>query len=328
MGERVRITDVSPRDGLQNEAVVIATPDKVRLIELLSATGLDEVEATSFVSPRWMPQLADAGEVMAAVAAFVEGVRSVTSVIPRDETREQVGGLPTYSVLVPNEKGFERALAVREAGLPLKIALFTAASETFSKKNTNASVRETFERFEPIVRRAREHDVDIRGYVSCAIECPYEGPIDPKKVEEVAFALYDMGIFEIDLADTIGVATPDTLGRMLEAVRARLADGDAEHAWLTLHLHDTQGRAPACVERALEFGIRSFDGSAAGLGGCPFASTPERRAPGNLSTETLVRTIHGAGYETGVDLELLGEAASFAREIVSRAREGETGGGA
>ena len=320
MGDRVRITDVSPRDGLQNEPGVIPARDKVRLIELLATVGFDEVEATSLVSPRWVPQLADAGEVLTAVADFAEGVRSVTSVIPRPETRDQAGGLPVFSVLVPNERGLERALAVRERGLPLKIALFTAASETFSRKNTNASIEKSIERMRPIVPRAIEAGMAVRMYVSCAVACPYEGAIDPGAVGGVVDALLALALdgasrqsLEIDLADTIGAAHPDDVGALL----GRFEDLIPR---LTLHLHDTHGRAAACVKTALRMGVRSFDGSAAGLGGCPFASTPGRRAPGNIASDTLVRTIHDAGYETGVDLDLLADASAFAREIVERAR--------
>ena len=324
MGERVRITDVSPRDGLQNEPGVIPTVDKVRLIELLSAVGFDELEITSFVSPKWVPQLADAGEVVGAIADFAEGVRSVTSVIPRPETRDQAGGLPMYSALVPNEKGFERALEAHENGFPLKVALFTAASETFSTKNTNASIEHSIARFAPIVPRALDAEMPIRAYISCAIACPFEGAIDPGAVRAVADRLLELApagarqSIDIDLGDTIGVAHPDDVAALL----ARFEDLLPQ---LTLHLHDTHGRAPACVKTALAMGVRSFDGSAAGLGGCPFASTPDRRAPGNIATETLVRTIHDAGFTTGADLEILAEGASFAREIVERARaEAET----
>lgn len=319
MGERVRITDVSPRDGLQNEAGVIPTLDKVRLIELLSAVGFDEIEITSFVSPKWVPQLADAGEVVGAIADFVEGVRSVTSVIPRAETRDQVGDLPLYSALVPNERGFERALAFHEARFPLKIALFTAASETFSRKNTNASIAESIERFAPIVPRAIDAGMPIRMYVSCAVACPFEGAIEPGAVRAVVDRLLGLAperarhALDIDLGDTIGVAHPDGVVALLDRCSDVLDQ-------ITLHLHDTHGRAAACVSTALAMGVRSFDGAAAGLGGCPFASTPQRRAPGNIAMDTLVRTIHDAGYTTGVDLDILTDAAAFAREIVDRAR--------
>ena len=327
MAERVRITDVAPRDGLQNEPGVIPTTDKIRLIELLSACSFDEVEVTSLVSPKWVPQLADAGEVLGAIADFADGVRSVARVIPRPETRDQVGTLPVYSVLVPNEKGFERALAAHEgeggrghAPLPLKISMFTAATETFSKKNTNASIADTIERFRPIVPRALEAGMGVRMYVSCAIACPYEGATDPDAVRRVVDDLLALAPdteprarLDIDLADTIGVAHPDDISALLR----RFGDLTPQ---ITLHLHDTFGRASSCVKTALGMGVRSFDGSAAGLGGCPFASTPGKRAPGNIATDTLVRTVLDAGYRCDVDLDLLGEASDFAREIVERAR--------
>lgn len=303
MAQRIRIADVSPRDGLQNEAGVIATSDKVRLVELLCASGVDEVEVTSFVSPKWVPQLGDAEGV-------VQGVRDLGVVAP-----------PVFSVLVPNEAGFERALAFHQAGLPLKIALFTAASETFSKKNTNASIAESIERFRPIVPRALAAGMDVRMYISCAIACPFEGPIAPSAVHDVVDQLLELAegddweLLEFDLADTIGVAQPTEVEVLMEEFDEQLREQQ-----MTLHLHDTFGRAAACVETALDMGIASFDGSAGGLGGCPYAGTPGRRAPGNISTELLVRTVHDAGFETGVDLEALEEASRFAREIVERAR--------
>lgn len=324
MAQRVRITDVSPRDGLQNEPGVIPTPHKVRLIEALAATGVDEVEVTSFVSPRWVPQLGDAGEVVAEVGDFVEGVASVAGVIPRDETRAQVGMLPVFSVLVPNERGFEGVVAAHERGLNLKVALFTAASETFSQKNTNASIEETLERFAPVVERTLEMGLALRVYVSCAVACPFEGAIAPARVREVvdrALALVPdeaREAVDVDLGDTIGVAHPDDVAALLGAF-------EGMEQGLTLHLHDTFGRAASCVRTALAMGVRSFDGSAGGLGGCPFASTPGTRAPGNISTQTLVRTVEEAGYETGVDMDLLEEAGEIARAMVESARRGAGG---
>lgn len=326
MPERVRITDVAPRDGLQNEPGVIPTMDKVRLIELLSATGVDEVELTSFVSPKWVPQLADAREVVAAIGEFAEGVRAVTGVIPRPETREQVGTLPEYSVLVPNEKGFKGVLEAHERHFPLKVALFTSASETFSKKNTNATIEQTIERFRPIVPQVVENRLPLRLYVSCAIACPYEGKIEPWATAGVVQQFQqllppeiadDLDV-DVDLADTIGVAHPEEVAGLLEEFKKWF--GERALRRVTLHLHDTFGRAASCVKTAMEMGVRSFDGSVAGLGGCPFASTPGTRAPGNISTETLVRTVLDAGYHCDVDLDLLADAARFAREIVERAR--------
>jgi len=305
---RVRITDVSPRDGLQNEPGIIATSDKVRLVELLSATGVDEIEVSSFVSAKWVPQLGDAQDVFAALKpASVE-----------------------YSALVPNEKGVQSALDVNaRAGRRLisKVSVFTAASETFARKNTNATIAETLERFRPVVEIARRVGLQIRGYISCVIACPFEGPIAPDAVAQVARQLIDLGIDDLDLGDTIGAGTRDSVAAMLR--RVALETRGRQGLLTTLHLHDTFGRASDCVKAALDLGITSFDGSVAGLGGCPYASTPGKRAPGNISTETLVRTIHSAGFTTGVNLDALEAAAAFAREIVatSRAAANRTGTG-
>ena len=301
MPDRVRITDVSPRDGLQNEPGVIPTADKVRLVELLSQTGVDEVEVTSFVSPKWVPQLGDAAEVFAALKGKSVGL--------------------IYSALVPNEQGMAAAVKVNgQRRLLDKVSVFTAASETFSHKNTNASIAESIKRFEPVIARARSERLAVRGYISCAIACPFEGPIAPDKVAQVAQVLADVGCDEIDLGDTIGAAEPETITFLIHAMIARL--GDAIFKNTTLHLHDTFGRASECVREALQLGIRSFDSSVAGLGGCPYASTPGKRAPGNISTELLVRTVEEAGYTTGVNREKLKEAAAFATFIVARARAG------
>jgi hydroxymethylglutaryl-CoA lyase len=310
--ERVRITDVSPRDGLQNEPGVISTADKVRLVELLSRTGVDEVEVSSFVSPKWVPQLADGAEVLAQLSR-------TAPVSPAASGRAAV----TLSVLVPNEKGMLGVMEVnRAAGFDLigKVAVFTAASETFSLRNTNATIAQTLDRFKPIIALAREHRLPVRGYVSCIVACPFEGPIDPANVGAVARDLIGLGVDEIDLGDTIGAGTPRTIAAAVRRViedTGGLRAGRLGERLLTLHLHDTFGRAAECVKTALEMGVRSFDGSVAGLGGCPYASTPSKRAPGNISTETLVRTIDGEGYRTGVVMDRLSEAAAFARRIVS-----------
>jgi hydroxymethylglutaryl-CoA lyase len=486
MAERVRITEVGPRDGLQNEPGIIPTAEKVRLVELCCATGVDEVEVTSFVSPKWVPQLGDAAEVLSEVSArlpFPEGrgrgkgswgersrewypglgkggwqstrtytvppldrvtqlrakalrnamtgpewalwnvvkskqlagykfrrqhpfgpfildffcpavglvveldgithggevarerdaartaylerhglkvirfsddaaVKSIEFVYERisrtvfemDAARSGMGvgsmsprapepfprplpsgkgsGRPILAALVPNEKGMEAVEALNRAALGRvvdKIAVFTAASETFNKKNTNATIEESLERFGPVIDRAHEAGLEVRGYISCAIACPFEGPIAPERVAAVAWALAVAGVDEFDLGDTIGAATPATLTAMLKATMVALGDERAS-PFVTLHLHDTFGRAAECVKAALDMGVRSFDGSVAGLGGCPYASVPGKRAPGNISTETLVRTVHAAGFETGVDLDKLSVAAEYAREIVGRAR--------
>lgn len=321
MADRVRITDVAPRDGLQNEDATIPAADKATLVEMLALAGMDEVEVTSFVSPKWVPQLADAEDVLERVTDFAEGVRLVAGEIPRGVGKQGTGALPVFSVLVPNEKGMARARAVTEARLPLKIALFASASETFSRKNTNGTIAEVIGRFAPVLAEAQDLDADVRLYVSCAIACPFEGPIAPAAVHDVCDRLLDAsdaaGLdrerVDLDLADTIGVAHPDDIAALLGAFdEETVAD-------LTLHLHDTHGRAAACVATALGLGVRSFDASAGGLGGCPFASTGTTRAPGNIATSTLVRAVHDAGFETGVDLELLAEASDFAAAIVARA---------
>lgn len=295
MADRVRITDVSARDGLQNERGFAPTASKLRLVEALLASGVDEVEATSFVSPRWVPQLADAEEVMRAAL----GARA----------RLGVEGVEV-SCLVPNARGFERAAAFHTDDTPVKVSVFTAASETFSRKNTNATIAETLERFGEFLPRAFEMGMRVRMYVSCVVACPYEGEIAPGSVREVVEQLrgivpagYDA---EIDLGETIGVATP----AQIEALLGEF--GEAERRALTLHLHDTRGRAAECVRAALAMGVRSFDGSAGGLGGCPYASKDGERAPGNISTALLVETVEGAGYATGIDrarLEVAGERA-------------------
>lgn len=320
MTQRVRITDVSPRDGLQNEPAPVATASKVTLVQLLCAAGVDEVEVTSFVSPTWVPQLADADLVLDGVRDFAEGVRHVAGAMPARSApsgpHAAPGLLPVFSVLVPNEKGFERALSARERGLDLKISVFTAASETFNQKNTNATIAQSIERFRAFVPRALEMGLSLRAYVSCAVACPFEGRIEPSRVRAVADQLLALApddasraAIEIDLGDTIGVATPQDIDALLRAFEP------AQRQALTLHLHDTFGRATLCVRNALNMGVASFDGSAGGLGGCPYAGTPERRAPGNIDTLALVGAVHAAGFATGVDLDLLAEAGAFAASL-------------
>jgi len=317
MSKRVRITDVSPRDGLQNEPGIIATADKLRLIELLCATGVDEIEVTSFVSPKWVPQLRDAAEVLRQIGYGREHDLFLSKVL---KTQPPVGrGIsPQFSALIPNQRGMQSLLETTPPSgqfMIEKISVFTAASETFSKNNTNVTIEETIERFIPVVNQARSLKMQVRGYVSCVIACPFEGPIQPADVTRVADLLRDIGIDEIDLGDTIGAATPKSAAALLTAVLPAIT---ANNGWCTFHLHDTFGHAADCVKVALDLGVRSFDGSVAGLGGCPYASTPGKRAPGNISTETLVRTIHDAGYTTGVNLDALAEAAAFARKITGR----------
>ncbi|MDX2117378.1 MAG: hydroxymethylglutaryl-CoA lyase [Planctomycetota bacterium] len=316
MSSRVRITDVSPRDGLQNEKAIIPVADKVRLVELLCATGVDEIEVTSFVSPKWVPQLGDAAEVLRAVASHPSP----------DALKHRT---PQFSALVPNAKGFEsaQALAAELGRWPVqKLSVFTAASETFNQKNTNASIAESIERFRPVIAGARAAGVRMRGYISCVIACPFEGPIAVEQVALVARLLEELGVDEIDLGDTIGAGDAHSTRAMLEAVVHELGPqwlgvDDAGEPRLTLHLHDTFGRAAECVRAALDAGVRSFDGAVGGLGGCPYASTPQKRAPGNINTLALVRAVHEAGFTTGVDEDALVDAARFALKIVGRDAE-------
>jgi hydroxymethylglutaryl-CoA lyase len=285
---RIRITEVSPRDGLQNERVVVHTDAKIKFVELLSACGFAEVEVSSFVSPRSIPQLADASEVFAKI------------------TRRP--GI-IYSALVPNEQGLDRAMEAR-AG---KIAVFTAASETFSQKNTNATIGQTLERFAPVIRRAASAGLPVRAYISCAVQCPYEGPVAPAKVRELAAALLDLGADEIDLGETIGVAVPADIDRLYEGLSGLL-----EPPQTTLHLHDTRGTALACAFRAMQIGVTSFDSSCAGLGGCPFAPG----AAGNLATEDLVSFCDRMGIDSGVDLKALFIAGRHAALALGRTLPG------
>lgn len=315
MNESVRITDVAPRDGLQNERGVIPTAEKAELVRLLSTTGVDEVEVTSFVSPKWIPQLGDAAELFEMLIADLDGAKP--------------DGVQ-WSVLVPNERGMAGALAVNKcaretAGRPAidKVSVFTAASESFSEKNTNASIEETIKRFRPVIAAAKDARLRTRGYISCIVRCPYEGDIDPERVGDVTRMLAELGIDEIDLGDTIGAATPETLTHALLATIEAL-DGARTNAFgeptVTLHLHDTFGNAAECVGEALMMGVRSFDGAASGLGGCPYASVDGARAPGNIATELLVRTIADAGQTTNVNPAKLAHAGALAERIATAAR--------
>ena len=305
MPERVRITDVGPRDGLQNEAGFVPTAEKAALVRALALSGVDEVEVTSFVSPKWVPQLGDAAELC--------------QMIGEDKPKGVV-----YSALVPNERGMEGVLSANErAGRRLidKVGVFTAASETFSRKNTNATIAETIERFGPVVRLARQHGIRVRGYVSCVVACPFEGEIEPLAVASVAGRLMDLGVDELDLGDTIGAGAAESVGRMLAVVLGALDESHGGSSDVTLHLHDTHGRAAECVRVGLELGIRSFDSSVAGLGGCPYAGTGDNRAPGNIGTGVLLGAVEAAGLSHGVDRWRLGEAEELARRLVAPARE-------
>ncbi len=267
----VRIVEVGPRDGLQNEKREVPTAVKLELIERLAEAGLPAVEATAFVSPKWIPQMADHTEVL-------ERIRRKPGV--------------DYPVLTPNLKGFE---AARAAGAT-EVAIFGAASEAFSKKNINCSIAESLERFRPVADAARNANMKVRGYISCVLGCPYEGDIKPDKVAEVAGALYDMGCYEVSLGDTIGVGTPAKTQVMIEACARRVPI-----AKLAGHYHDTYGQALANIYASLELGVATFDSSVAGLGGCPYAAG----ASGNVATEDVVYMLNGLGIETGVDLERL-----------------------
>ncbi len=273
----VTIVEVGPRDGLQNEPLRLPHQDKVRFIDLLSAAGLPVIEVAAFVSPRWVPQMADAAEVCQGITR-------------RSGTR--------YPALVPNETGLERAHA---AGLS-DVAIFAAASEAFSRKNTNQSIAESLETYRRVCTRARELDMRVRGYVSTAFGCPFEGTIAPSRVADVAGALLDMGAFEIAISDTIGVAHPGQMPAVIEAVLSRVP-----LQAIALHLHDTRGTALASVLSALHHGVATYDASAGGLGGCPYAPG----ATGNLATEDLVYMLDGLGIESGVDLRALLEASRF-----------------
>jgi hydroxymethylglutaryl-CoA lyase len=280
----VRLVEVGPRDGLQNEQAVVATRDKVELIERLGAAGLKTIEVGSFVSPKWVPQMADTADVLAALARR-PGV--------------------SYPVLVPNLKGLEAALAhgVEE------VAVFAAASESFSRKNINCSIEESLERFAPVTSLARQRGLKVRGYISCVLGCPYEGAIAPAAVARVAARLDAMGCYEISLGDTIGVGTPGAAQRMIGAVAAVVPIDR-----LAVHFHDTWGQGLANIYASLELGIAVIDSSVGGLGGCPYA----KGATGNVATEDVLYMLDGLGIETGVDLGEVVAAAEFISGVIGR----------
>ena len=275
--KNVRIVEVGPRDGLQNEPGVVPAAVKIELINRLADAGLRAIEATAFVSPKWVPQMADNAEVMA-------GIRKKSGV--------------AYPVLVPNTKGFEAALA---AGAE-EVAVFGAASEAFSQKNINCSIAESLARFAPVAAAAKQHGVAVRGYISCVAGCPYQGAVAPAAVAEVAAELYRMGCYEISLGDTIGVGTPGRIQAML-AVVARAVPMEK----LAVHFHDTYGQALANLYAAMELGVATIDSSVAGLGGCPYA----KGASGNVATEDVLYMLNGLEIRTGVDLELVFAAGRF-----------------
>ena len=282
--ERVELVEVGPRDGLQNEARNLPAAVKVALIERLAEAGCPVVEAGAFVSPKWVPQMADTAEVLAGLTRKA-GVR--------------------YPVLVPNEKGLERALA---AGVE-EVAVFAAASESFSQHNINCSIAESLERFAPVAGRAKAAGLRLRGYVSCVLGCPYEGAVSQAKVAEVSLALERLGCDEISLGDTIGVGTPQKARDMLKAVA-----GELPMARLAVHFHDTYGQALANILACLELGVGTVDAAVAGLGGCPYA----QGASGNVASEDVVYMLNGLGIDCGIDLAKLAEAGRFICEALGR----------
>ncbi|MFQ3234937.1 MAG: hydroxymethylglutaryl-CoA lyase [Paraglaciecola sp.] len=282
--KRVKIVEVGPRDGLQNEQKTINLKDKVTLIEQLAIAGLDFIEAGSFVSPKWVPQMGDSNEVFTRI--------------------ERKSGV-TYAALTPNLQGFEAALA---AGAD-EVAIFGAASETFSQKNINCSIEQSLARFIPVITAAKEHNIQVRGYVSCVLGCPYEGHIAPQHVAKVAKALLDMGCYEISLGDTIGTGTPIATQNMLRAVQEVVPTKQ-----LAVHFHDTYGQALANILVALEHGVAVIDSAVSGLGGCPYA----KGAAGNVATEDVIYMLDGMGIETGVDLALLAKAGQQIMQLLGR----------
>ncbi len=278
MSETVTIFEVGPRDGLQNEDALIATENKIALVDMLSDCGLSKIEVTSFVSPKWVPQMADAADVMA-------GIKRKPGV--------------TYAALTPNLRGFQAAQA---AGAD-EVAIFASASEGFSQHNINCSVAESLERFAPVAKAAIDAGLQVRGYVSCVAECPYDGLTPPQQVADVTKALIDLGCYQVSLGDTIGRATADQIASMLETVLLRTPVNQ-----LAGHFHDTHGGAISNIAVSLERGIRCFDTSIAGLGGCPYAPG----AAGNVSTESVAAFLADQGFKTGLDLQKIAKAAQFA----------------
>ncbi|XP_069621617.1 hydroxymethylglutaryl-CoA lyase, mitochondrial-like [Ranitomeya imitator] len=282
--KEVKIVEVGPRDGLQNEKNIVPTEVKIQLINMLSESGLQAIEATSFVSPKWVPQMSDHINIM-------NGIKRFPNV--------------SYPVLTPNLTGFQKAV---ECGAK-EVAIFGAASELFSKKNINCSIEESLQRFEAVTEAAKAAKIPVRGYVSCVLGCPYEGKVPPSKVAEVALKMFSMGCYEISLGDTIGVGTPGSMREMLSAV----LDVIPAKA-LAVHCHDTYGQALANILVALQMGVRVVDSSIAGLGGCPYA----QGASGNVATEDVVYMLQGLGINTGVDLKKLTEAGAFICKALGR----------
>ena len=281
MSEFVEIFEVGPRDGLQNEKQHIATADKIALVDCLSSAGFRRIEVASFVSPKWVPQMADSADVLAGITR-ANGV--------------------SYAALTPNMRGFEGAVAAKAD----EIAIFGSASEGFSKANINASIEESLARFAPVAEAAKAQGIPVRGYVSCVSDCPYDGPVAPEQVAKVARDLFDMGCYEISLGDTIGQATPERITAMLKAVSQEVPVEK-----LAGHYHDTAGRALANIEASLDQGLRVFDAAVGGLGGCPYAPG----AAGNVATEAVQARLEALGYATGLDAQDLAKAADMARAM-------------
>jgi len=281
---QVTLVDVGPRDGLQNEAQPVSTGHKIELVQRLQAAGLKEIEVTSFVSPKWVPQMADNAEVMAGIVRR-PGVR--------------------YSVLVPNMKGLEAALASR----PDEVVVFGAASEAFSQRNINCGIAESIERFRPVVTAAHEAGLKVRGAISCALGCPYQGEVSPDEVERVVVLMKDLGVDHCGVADTIGVGTPRRVQQVMERALKHYPLVEVSG-----HFHDTYGQALANIYACLELGLHTFDASIAGLGGCPYA----KGATGNLATEAVVFLLDGLGIAAGIDLQQLVDAGAFISEVLGR----------
>jgi len=284
IAKKIQIVEVGPRDGLQNEKIWVETETKIALIEKLADAGLTKIEVASFVSPKWVPQMKDAFEVLSGI-----------------ERRPGV----TYPVLTPNLKGFERAL---EAGVT-EVAVFGAASEAFSQKNINCSISESVERFRPVLEAAQKNSVRVRGYISCVLGCPYQGEVPLENVVNLAGKMFEMGCYEISLGDTIGIGTPLKAKKMVETVAEKVPVSN-----LALHFHDTRGQALANIYACLELGVSVIDASVSGLGGCPYA----QGASGNVATEDVVYMLHGIGIKTGVDIEKLIETGRFISDVFGR----------
>lgn len=281
MTNHVKLFEVGPRDGLQNEARIIPTEDKIKLVDMLSNCGFSHIETTSFVSPKWVPQMADAAAVMAGITK-------------RPDT--------TYAALTPNLRGYDAAIT---AGVD-EVAIFGSASEGFSQKNINCSIEDSFDRFSPIIDKAKIDNCNVRGYISCVTDCPYDGPTAPEQVIRVAIRLLNMGCYEISLGDTIGAATPETTYKLISLMLNHMPKNV-----LAGHFHDTNNLALENIQVCLDAGIRTFDSSVGGLGGCPYAEG----AKGNVDTVSVVNLLHAQKYETGINTDKLEEAAVFARSL-------------